>query len=953
MFSLHKTKTHSQATLIKHHFYGIVSIKLRIAMRACSMVIQPNDSDSTYHDPLERFTDRETVLALFEEFLQSAQRAHPRFLALKGNSGTGKTFLIAYMMKYICPQHGWKSGCVSFAHSGVADFRSLLAGVEDALRSNVPKENLKMYRIKRDDFLRRFDEYCSTITIGNVKQVLSANSSSIVSGVSMNVQVTTELYRRERQLRAELTRALIELAEESEQPLCLFVDRYELLVDTDTEILNWFFGELLLPLIATSPQPIHIVTCGWEWPIDTAIQPFTVRNQLNDFSLVHVRDYLEKQNILMLASPTIEQQELISAFSLLTRGHPLVLGLAVTYFKQLDEQERTAEHFLQHRSLVNERARVEFLEERLLKRLSEPYRTLLERGPILRTFDQANLQALLNLPGSNEPVQEYLLDDRTYSNFVNYPFVNQIIISDADHAKYFHYSFHELIRQVRLAALRRHHPREKEVFHRKIIAHYNQTKVFSEGNNREWAEWNEEISDEQFKIQVEILYHALQVNELREQAFETWGRMIQHALAVWHRQQSGLLLELARQLSEEDEPFFRKQEIAYGFYSILNANFLTQENRWEEAKKELEQALHIFEQRKYSIGLARVYQELGQLSLYQGKLDDALAFYEHALTFKDSTSDPFSLALIINGIGAIYLGRGRLKEAHACFEQIVTMQQEDMDIDLLATAIHNIGSVYRVQGQTDLALEYFVQALALREKIGNPTDIANSLNNIGGIYDTLGKLTPALEYYEHALNLREQIGNPIDIATSLNNIGLCYKKQEKLAQSRDFYSRALALREQIGNPIDIANSCNNLAHLYLDQLGISMDYTHSIPPPQQSLLPIIKLLERALTIYTKLGQGFEPEVVHELEMLSICSVLSVDKEKALSYAHQARLLRRKIQFTSERDLIDGNSHQFFAMIDSLLESPTERYAYQKSKNTQETGKKSKKKPKKKHQRRKH
>jgi len=357
--------------LIKPEFYGIVSTNSIVSKRSYKMSSQSQSADNAYHDPLESFTDRETILTLFKKSLQSVQPGQPRFLALKGNSGTGKTFLIAYMTKYLSSHYHWKSGCISATHADVSDFRPLLAGVEDALKACVSYENLKQYRIKRDDFQRRFDEYCSTVTIGRVEQVFSANGSATISGVSMNFQVTTELHKRERQLRSELTRALIELAEENEHPLCLFIDRYELLVDNDTELLNWLFGELLLPLIAAAPQPIHIVTCGWEWPTDTAIQPFTMRNQLSDFSFEQVRGYLEKQNVLIQTSSPIKQQELISAFSLLTRGHPLVLGLAVTYFKQLDEQERTAERFLQHKSLVNERARVEFLEERLLKRLPE------------------------------------------------------------------------------------------------------------------------------------------------------------------------------------------------------------------------------------------------------------------------------------------------------------------------------------------------------------------------------------------------------------------------------------------------------------------------------------------------------------------------------------------------------------------------------------------------------
>ena len=488
--------------------------------------------------------------------------------------------------------------------------------------------------------------------------------------------------------------------------------------------------------------------------------------------LRYVKGYLKKQNMCMPAPSIIQQQELISAFSLLTRGHPLVLGLAVTYFQQLDEQERTAERFLQHKSLVNERARVEFLEERLLKRLPEPHRTLLERGPILRTFDLADLQVLLNVKISAESPPEHTLDERTYSRFVNYPFVNQVIASGTDNIKYFRYSFHELVRQVRLATLRRHYPHIKETLHKRMVEYYHHMNLLYVAETTDQAEQHEEKGKKLFKIQVEMFYHALQVRELRISAFEDWKNMTKYALAQWDRQQSGPLLELVRQLTEEDEPFLGKQETTYGFYRLFHAQFLRQESRWEEAKEELEHAMRLFEQKAYTPGVARACHELGEFYCSQGRLDEALPFYTRLLTFAEYAGHSTSHAVALNGIGVIYLQKGRLKEALACFEQMLMLEMQDVNFQMIAATIHNIGMVYKNQKNTKEALHCFERALALREKIGDPVDIANSLNNIGAVYDEQGDWERGLKYYEQALQLREQIGNPIDIATSLNNIGL-------------------------------------------------------------------------------------------------------------------------------------------------------------------------------------
>jgi tetratricopeptide (TPR) repeat protein len=882
-----------------------------------------------YRDPLDSFTDREQIVTLFGQFLSSAQIGKLRYLAVKGNSGTGKTFLISFLMKYLCPRYAWHAGLLSVTRSGAADFRSFVAGLEDTLKGCVPLYNLKQYRIKRDDFCRRFDEYCSAVTVGHIEQFLSAGNAASVSGISMDVQVTTDLRRRELQLRSELTGALVELAQESERPLCLFIDNYEYLAGAESELKDWLFGELLSRLAVASPCAVRIVICGWTWPGDAANRPFTLCAQLDDFDLEQVQDYLEKQGLFSHTSKATEQQALASACYALSKGHPLVLGLAVEYFKQLGERERTAHHLLQTKPLVDERARVEFLEDRLLQRLPEPHRTLLERGPILRFVEQGTLQALLSTSPGDPFWQGGVLDDRTYSYFLGYPFVHQIGES-ADRSAQVRYCFHELVRQVRLTALRQHHPQTKERLHRRMVEYYEHLGIAMDGEATQEIRQSDAESDELWMMQGELLYHALQVQELRETAFQAWAKVTDRALSRWNRRQSGMLLDLVRQLTEEGEVFFSKEDAPYGFYLIQHVHFLRQEARWEEAKGELEQAVQLFERRGYATGLARVLQELGDFYLHQGKLDDAVSSYERVLALQTRVENPAAFAIAFNSIGAIHLMRGEFKDALNCFEGVIALEGQGEKTDIIAAAIHNIGAVYRGQGKLELALNYFERARMLREHIGVPADIANSLNTIGGIYDARGEQERALAYYEQALKLREQIGNPIDIATSLNNIGIVYKTQGKLEQSLRCHERALRLREQIGNPIDIANSCNNIAHLYLERLGITfLSGAHATPLPEQEIMPTIESFKKALGLYEGLGQGFEPEVTHELEALAFCFILLNNMEQAVAYAKRARSIREKIDQAAEPRTIGGNMRDFFTLVVyPLLDQLAEKHARQ-------------------------
>jgi hypothetical protein len=157
--------------------------------------------EQIYRDPLDSFTDREQIVNLLEQFLHIAQPGQLRLLAIKGNSGTGKTFLISYLTTHVCPELGWKTGQLSFAQS-LPDFHAILAGLEAALKGCLPHQRLKQYRDKRDEYYRSFDEYRATITI---HQNVEANDrSSIVSSINQSVQVNAQLRERELHLRAEL-----------------------------------------------------------------------------------------------------------------------------------------------------------------------------------------------------------------------------------------------------------------------------------------------------------------------------------------------------------------------------------------------------------------------------------------------------------------------------------------------------------------------------------------------------------------------------------------------------------------------------------------------------------------------------------------------------------------------------------------------------------------------------
>ncbi len=761
-----------------------------------------DDGGNTYLDPLDAFTDREEILTLFQQVLRAAQPGRLHLLAVKGNSGTGKTFLVSYLAQHICPRFGYQVGQLRFAQS-TPDFRSILEGIEYILKGCVPRESFERYRTKRDEYNRRFDNYRTSITI---HQEIEADHHSSIFHVNQNVHVNSQLYEREMQLRSELRRALIELSEESTQPLCLFIDGYEHLVETVPELIDWLWEEVLPGLVHAIPQPLLIMTCGWEWPSNAAIEPFMQRVELSDFNLAEVRAFLAKLGIIPSPSDvtTAVHEELIAACYELTLGHPLVLGLAASYFNELDSHERTANTLRRNVQFIDDKVRVEFLEKRLLERLPEPYRTCLERGPILRSFDQAALQALLSTPVWGSATEAIVLDDRTYARFLGFPFISQEAISSRS-TSMLRPTFHELVKRVRLGVLRQHHPATKEQLHRKMVDYYKTL--------------TDELQEPQrkFEARLEYLYHALQVEEYQARAFDEWNWLIVEAIDKWQRQRASSLLDIIRQLEREGEPSLGKTSVFYGRYLIWHSKFFLQEVSWKEALASLEQALQVFEQVDNPTYVAASLNNIGVLLREQGDLEQSLRHHERALNLRRKDGRPEFIAQSLNNIGLIYHAQGKLEQALQYYEQASFLFEQAGIPTEIATTLSNMGRIYDFKGELEQALSYYKQSLDYDEQAGNPTKTAGSLNNIGGVYRQLGDLEQALQYHERALTLNERIGNSIGIASAADSIGRVYESMEKFEQALRYYERALALPEGVGNSSSTADSLDNIGGIYRRQ----------------------------------------------------------------------------------------------------------------------------------------
>jgi protein O-GlcNAc transferase len=202
----------------------------------------------------------------------------------------------------------------------------------------------------------------------------------------------------------------------------------------------------------------------------------------------------------------------------------------------------------------------------------------------------------------------------------------------------------------------------------------------------------------------------------------------------------------------------------------------------QPSTKEIEYLVALFNAREFTKGeaLARNFVQLypalafgwnvlGALLTEQGKILDALASFEHALTL-----DPYN-AQFHSNLGNALRILGRYSQAEAACRRAIELEPER------SGAHGNLGGVL-------LAAERFVEAeMACRRAVELSPENASALSNLGCACRQLGRFSEAEAYLRRAIQLQPDFVAPhSEIAELLTDLGRLYEAEEH-------YQKAFAL----------------------------------------------------------------------------------------------------------------------------------------------------------------
>ncbi len=208
------------------------------------------------------------------------------------------------------------------------------------------------------------------------------------------------------------------------------------------------------------------------------------------------------------------------------------------------------------------------------------------------------------------------------------------------------------------------------------------------------------------------------------------------------------------------------------------------------------------------VSMARTYDRIAHLYQESGKLAEALAEYEKAVTIREAALGRTApeVAETLNNMGLAAYLQGDLDRAQKLLTEAVggIDNQRMADSPNRAMALTNLAQVYRARGESDKAIELFREAVRVwTNNLGPDAErVALSQNNLAEALRTAGKLAEAEALYRSSLAILEKRTDaaPSMMVATLGELGVVLRRSGRASEAEPVMRRAIALQESTNEP---------------------------------------------------------------------------------------------------------------------------------------------------------
>jgi len=211
--------------------------------------------------------------------------------------------------------------------------------------------------------------------------------------------------------------------------------------------------------------------------------------------------------------------------------------------------------------------------------------------------------------------------------------------------------------------------------------------------------------------------------------------------------------------------------------------------------------------------LFRSYNALGLLANDQGRLEDALQLYNHAIASADA-NDSASIAKVANNRGLVQFAMGDYAGARAGFLEARRLGHKLGAPRIEGRALDNLAMYGSQLGDPQSALASLLDARKLMRSDGDRLGEQNALGQMGVAYGELGEPGLALAAMDSALQLSRALGLRQEEADNLELIANLHRQAGDLQRALDLYLQANRINEAIGQTGEVGTNLRSVAEIH-------------------------------------------------------------------------------------------------------------------------------------------
>jgi CHAT domain-containing protein/tetratricopeptide (TPR) repeat protein len=220
-------------------------------------------------------------------------------------------------------------------------------------------------------------------------------------------------------------------------------------------------------------------------------------------------------------------------------------------------------------------------------------------------------------------------------------------------------------------------------------------------------------------------------------------------------------------------------------------------SEYQDALNNYSEALKLFEQIKFSKGIADSSYGLGKVYEKLSEYEKGVAALRKALSLHEQLGDQKAAGLDLNQLAILEMRRANYAEVQSLAEKAIQIHERVGNKTGLSEALWVLGRTFFNTGNFDRSLELGQRALKLTEETKNQKGMVLNLNLLGIVNHILGNYAQAVNCYERALTIVEQLNDREAAGMTFSNLGQVYSDQGKHDLALERYGKSLAIAKEI------------------------------------------------------------------------------------------------------------------------------------------------------------